>query len=399
MKQKSAYYYGIFLLGGIGIGILGALSLSQKSKVFLQNIPTYTQFDTILTILKTDYYDKEKIQTGKMEQNALKGYVDALDDPYTTYMDPEINSWFQEEIKGETDFEWIGAVISKKSDYILIEEILKESPAAKAGLLPLDKILAINTGSTKTLTVNDAIKQIRGPKGTNVLLTIERTNKQGIKNLFQQSVIRDKLSVPSVTNKIINPTSKNPIALISISIIGEETNNLLIKTIGDLSGKNIQGIILDLRGNGGWLLNIAGEICSHFIPRSKLIVSAKYRHGEDQAIYSEGYGELEGIPVVVLVDQMTASAGEIIALALQEQIGAKIIGTQTFGKWSIQGLESFNDGWSLKYTIGKRYSPSGKSIDHTGIVPDIAIAFDPNLWATKAIDSQLEKAKQILLHK
>ena len=92
MKQKSAYYYGIFLLGGIGIGILGALSLSQKSKVFLQNIPTYTQFDTILTILKTDYYDKEKIQTGKMEQNALKGYVDALDDPYTTYMDPEINS-------------------------------------------------------------------------------------------------------------------------------------------------------------------------------------------------------------------------------------------------------------------------------------------------------------------
>ena len=331
-----------------------------------------------------------------MLNNALKAYVDGIDDPYTIYMDNEQNSGFQEELKWSSDFEGIWAVISKKDYYIQIDEVIKGSPAFTAGLRMLDRIVMINTWLTKSLDVNQAVSQIRGPKWTNVKLTIERTAKDGTKEVIEKEITRDKLIIPSVNGKIITWAHGDSIGYINISIIGEETENLLRKTLSELKTQNIQGIILDLRGNWWWLLPISVQIASHFIPKGKLVVSTKYTTFEDEKLLSEGYTDYQNLPMVVLVDGLTASAWEIIALALKEQIGAQLVGTQTFGKWSIQTMDEFDDGASLKYTVGKRYTPNGENIDITWAAPDVLVEFDPDKYTRDMIDTQLEKAKEVL---
>ncbi len=357
---------------------------------------TYERFDTVYNILQSEYYDVEKLNTWKMLDNALKAYVDAIDDPYTVYMDSTENSGFQEELKGSSDFEWIGAVISKKDYYIQIDEIIKGSPAFNAGLRILDRIVMIGSWSTKSLDVNQAVTEIRGPKWTKVKITIERIHKDGTKEVIEKEITRDKLTVPSVNGKIITWANGQKIGYINISIIGEETENLLKKTLSEFKAQNIQGIILDLRGNGWGLLPVSVQVASHFIPKGKLVVSTKYTTFEDEKMLSEGYADYQNMPMVVLVDGLTASAGEIIALALQEQIGAQLVGTQTFGKWSIQTMDEFDDGASLKYTVGKRYTPNGENIDITWATPDVIVEFDEDKYLNNALDNQLEKAKQVL---
>ncbi|MCX6824101.1 MAG: S41 family peptidase [candidate division SR1 bacterium] len=377
-------------------GLISSIKNVVNTKDLGLGAKKYERFDTVYNLLQSSYYNVDKLNTGKMLSNALKAYVDAIGDPYTIYMDNATNSGFQEELKGSSDFEGIGAVISKKDYYIQIDEIIKGSPAFLAGLRMLDRIVMIGTGVTKVLDVNQAVDKIRGPKGTKVKLTIERVSKTGDKELIEKEITRDKLIIPSVNGKILTGTNRQTLGYINISIIGEETENLLKKTLADFKSQKIQGIILDLRGNGGGLLPVSVQIASHFIPKGKLVVSAKYTTFEDEKLLSEGYTDYQNIPMVVLVDGLTASAGEIIALALKEQIGAQLIGTQTFGKGSIQTMDEFPDGASLKYTVGKRYTPNGENIDITGATPDIVIEFDPDKYLNTAIDTQLEKAKQAI---
>ncbi len=358
---------------------------------------TYERFDTVYDILQTAYYDTDKLNTGKMLDNAIKAYVDAIEDPYTVYLDSEQNSWFQEELKGESEFEGIGAVISKKDYYIQIDEIIKGSPAFKAGLLILDRIVMINTGSTKSLDVNQAVAQIRWPKWTTVKITIERVHKSGEKEIIEKEIMRDTLIIPSVSSKIITGSNGKKIGYINISIIGEETENLLKNSISELKQQDIKGVILDLRGNGWGLLPIAVEVASHFIPKGEMVVSAKYTTFEDEKMTSLGYNDFSDMPVVVLIDWLTASAGEIIALALQQQIWATLVGTQSFGKWSIQTMKDFDNGASLKFTVGKRYAPNGTNIDTTWITPDVVVEFDADAYLENTTDNQLEKAKETLI--
>ena len=356
----------------------------------------YERFDEIDTILQSAYYDVEKINTGKMLSNALKAYVDAIEDPYTIYMDSEQNSGFQEELKWSSDFEGIGAVISKKDYYIQVDELIKWWPAFTAGLKMLDRIVMINTGYTKDINVNQAVSQIRGPKWTTVDLTIERMDKEWAKEIIEKKIMRDKLVIPSVNGKIITWANAQILWYINISVIGEETENLLKTTLSEFKDQKIKGIVLDLRGNGWGHLAIAAQIASHFIPKGKLVVSAKYTTFEDESILSEWYKDYQDLPMVVLVDGMTASAAEIIALALQEQVGAKLVWTQTFGKWSIQTMDEFKDGSSIKYTVGKRYTPNGKNINTTWAIPDVIVEFDVDTYIDNSLDTQLEKAKEII---
>lgn len=356
----------------------------------------YQRFDAIYSLLQSSYYDVHKLNTWAMITNALKAYVDAIDDPYTVYLDSSQYSGFQEELKWSSDLEGIGAVVSKKDYYIQIDEIIKWSPAFKAWLQILDRVVMINSGSTKDLDVNEAVSKIRWPKWTSVTLTIERLSKDGSKTILEKNIIREKLIIPSVKWEIITWSKGQLFWYINISIIGEETENLLKQTLQTFQGQDIKGIILDLRGNGGWLLPVAVEVASHFIPKDSLVVSTKYTTFEDEELLSKWYIGFQWLPIVVLVDGLTASAWEIIALALREQIGAQLIGTQTFGKWSIQTLDEFEDWSSLKYTVGKRYTPNGTSIDTTWALPDILVDFDQNAYLTRAIDNQLQKAKDVL---
>ncbi len=368
----------------------------NPEKIWLGN-KTYERFDAIYSILQNAYYDTERLNTWKMLTNAVKAYVDAIDDPYTIYMDSDQNSGFQEELKWSSDFEGIGAVISKKDYYIQIDEMIKWSPAYIAGLKLLDRIVMIETWSTKNLDVQQAVNLIRWPKWTTVKLTIERVSKDGTKEVIEKTITRDKLIVPSVNGKVITWSNGTHLGYINISIIGEETETLLKNTLSELKSQNIKWIILDLRGNGWWLLPIAVQIASHFIPKGKLVVSTKYTVFEDEKLLSEWYQDYQHMPMVVLVDGLTASAGEIIALALKEQVGAQLVGTQTFGKWSIQTMDEFDDGASIKYTVGKRYTPNGENIDLTWAAPDVKVEFDPEAYSKEWRDTQLDKAKDVLM--
>jgi len=357
---------------------------------------SYDRFDSIYQLLSTSYYDHSKLQTGVMLEKALKSFVDAIDDPYTVYLDTHQNSGFQEELKWQTDFEWIGAVVSKKESYVLIEEIVKWSPAYIAWLMPLDRILMIGTWSTKNLDIDTAVKAIRWPKWSQVLLTIERIQKNGKQEVFEKTVTRDTVTVPSLTSTILTGKNNSHIAYITISIIGEETEHLLEASIASLKKTPFSGIIIDLRGNWWGLLQIANEIASHFLAKWVPVVQTKYASFPQETYVSQWYNEFWWSPLVILVDGMTASAGEIIALALKEKAGATLVGTQTFGKWSIQTMDEFPDGSSLKYTIGKRFSPRGDTIDKVGISPDVIIPFNADIYTKQHIDVQLEKAKSIL---
>jgi len=368
--------------------------LKQERK---DNNISFKRFGDVLNVLNAYYYDQSKLETGAMMESAVKAYVDGVDDPYTIYLDAVQQSGFKAALKGEEDFEGIGAVVRKKEYYVLIEEVIKDSPAFKAGLKPLDRIILVDTGSVKGMTIDEAVAVIKWPQWTKVLLVIERVDRQNLmsKEYLEIEVIRDKLLIPSVMSKIIESNGKK-FGYIDLALIGEETENIFEQQALELLEQNIDGIILDVRGNGGGLLEIAVQIVSHFVAKDKLVVSAKYRVWEDESYKSIGYGTFEGLPVVVLINDMTASAGEIIALALQEQVGAKLIWTTTFGKGSIQTLNIFDNGDSIKYTIGMRFPPSGKSINKTGIKPDIELNIDIDAYVEDAYDNQLEKAKEIL---
>jgi len=372
------------------------ISNSIRSKNLTLTKDRYGRFEEVFNVLESNYYYQDKLDDQAMIKAAVKSLVDSIEDPYTVYLDHIEYEDFQKDLKWTTDLEWIGAVVWQKDYYILIEEVLKESPAFKAGLRWLDRIIAVDGESTKDETVNEAVMRIRWPKGSTVTLTIERLNlKDESIEIFDIAVIRDKLTIPSVESEIVNSNGKN-IGHITISMIGEETERLLKKEILTLQENDVKGLILDLRGNGWGILPIAVQIASHFIPEWKVITIAKYQGYPDETFISEWYSDLQNIPVVVLMDMMTASAGEIIALAMKEQIQATLIGTQTFGKWSIQTLYEFNDKDSLKYTIGRRYGPSGSTIDHEWIVPDVVVEFNREQYVEDKVDNQLQEAIKIL---
>ena len=362
----------------------------------ITNSEKYKRFDEIYNILKLDYIDQEKINSWQMLEKAIKAFVDWIDDPYTVYMDADTNSWFEQDLKWEMDFEWIGAVVTKKDYYVLIEETIKESPAFKAWLLPMDRIIIVDTWSVKDLDIYEAVDRIKWPQWTKVRLIIERILKDWTKDIIEKEVVREKLNIPSVTSKVIDLKSGKKVWYVNITLIWEETDNIFRKEILSIKQNNISWIILDLRWNWWWLLPVAVNVASHFIPEWKVVVSSKYQSLPGEIYNSNWFTDLENYPTVVLIDEITASAWEIIAIALQEQIWAKLVWEKTFWKWTIQTLEDFSDWTSMKYTIWKWYSPSDKNIDWTWVSPDYQVAFDMTGYIENRFDSQLEKAKIVL---
>lgn len=354
----------------------------------------YERFELIDNILDQWYYDHDKIEHNDMLKNAIKSYVDGIDDPYTIYMDADQNSWFIVSLEWEENFEWIGAVVNKKEYYILVEEVIKESPAFRVGLKALDRIIMIDTGYVENESLDDSVNRIKWPAWTKVHLAIERYNKEWERENLELDIERENIKIPSVSSEVIKIDDKK-IWYIEMFIIWEETENLFKKEVSILAKTWVSGIILDLRWNGWGLMPIAVEIASHFIEKWKLVVSAKYKWYEDEKYYSKWFGEFENLKTVVLIDWMTASAWEIIAIALQEQWNATLLWTTTFGKWSIQTLDEFNDGDWLKYTIWKRFAPSNKNIDGVWTVPDITVEFNAENYKNNNIDNQLEEAKNL----
>lgn len=357
-------------------------------------IEKYDRFEDIDWILQNQYYDFSGIDSTVMIEDAVKSYVDWIWDPYTVYMDADTNSGFMQDLEWESDFEWIWAVVSKKDYYILVEEVIKDAPAYKAGIKPLDRIVQINWEYVQDESLDDAVNRMKWEKWTTVNIKIERIDEDENSQILEFDVVRDEVLVPSLSTKIFN-IWKQKIWYLEVSMVWEETENLFKKEIPNLINEKLDWMIIDLRWNWWWLMDIAVLLVSHFIPKWDLVVKSKYAWFADEVYTSKWYWEFEWMKLVVLVDWLTASAGEIMALALQEQVNATILWTKTFGKWTIQTLHQFPDWASLKYTIGKRFPPSGLSIDHTWITPDVIVEFDASGYVNNDIDNQLEEAKSL----
>ncbi len=355
----------------------------------------YEKFDQIWDILKEQYYYEEDLDYDDMFESALKAFVESTWDPYNVYLSTDENESFQEWLEGQQDFEWIGAVVGKRQDWVIIEELIQWAPAFEAWLIPMDIIVQINWTWTQDLSLQEAVDKIRWPQWTTVDLRIQR-NVDWETEFLDVEVIRDEVNVPSVRWEIKEEDDNN-IWYIKISIFWDDTQRALQDLIDWFDSDEMDWVILDLRWNWWWFLPMAVSIASYFIPEWMDVVSTNYRTYPSEDYESEWNGFLEDLPLVVLVDEISASASEIIAAALREQVWAKIVWKKTFGKWSIQTLYDFDDWSSLKYTIWAWYPPSWYSVDREWLKPDYEVDFDIEHYEESNVDLQIEKAKEVLI--
>jgi carboxyl-terminal processing protease len=368
----------------------------DNSKSIVQEMSNEEKAQHIFGVLDKAFYYKEDIDLQKMQENALKWYVEALGDPHTEYLTKEENDSFSESMEWSQNFDGIWAVVTKKKDGIMISEVLKWSPAFKAWIQPLDIILKIEEESTQEMSLSEWVKKIRGARDTTVNLLIYRQKDEDDEpEVLEIAVTRWPINVPSVTLEML-PVWKGKAAHLEVSIFGEDTITKLRELL--LTNKETyNALILDLRWNGWWYLPTAVELASFFLKQNEIITTAKYSVLPEEVFRSEWYTEIGAKPVVVLIDWMSASASEIVAWALQQRGNVVIAGTKSFGKWSVQTIETLEDWSMLKFTIWRRYLPDGETIDKIWITPDVEIELDPQLYTGSGIDSQLEKAKELLL--
>lgn len=335
--------------------------------------------------LKHNYVDQEKVNDKKLFYGALKGMVAAVGDPYTVFMEPKTAQEFSDDLAGT--FEGIGAEIGIKKDILTIIAPLPDMPAAKAGVKAGDLVLAIDKQSTMGISIDEAVNKLRGPKNTDVTITISRKGMEGTKDIV---ITRGKIIVKSVRTSV----KEDNIFVIKITSFNEDTYDLFGEAEKKALSSNAKGIILDLRNNPGGFLNTAIEISSEWI-EDGVVVEEKFGNGETNPHLARGRARLKDIPTVVLVNQGSASASEIVSGALQDYKKAIIVGMQTFGKGSVQTLTDLGDGSSVKITVAKWLTPNGRSINDEGIAPDVKVDLTLDDYNNN-VDPQMDKALEIL---
>ncbi|MFH1582923.1 MAG: S41 family peptidase [Candidatus Falkowbacteria bacterium] len=303
--------------------------------------------------LKDKYVDKDKLDDKTMFYGAIKGVVESIGDPYTVFMEPKVAKEFSDDLAGT--FEGIGAEIGKKDDIIIIVAPLADMPAEKVGLQAGDKIYGINGESTAGLAIDEAVSKIRGPKGTEVTLTIFREGSDKTKDF---KIIRQTILVKSVRTKM----SDDRIFTITITNFNDDTSELFKKAVSDAVQKNPKGIILDLRNNPGGYLETAIDVASEWIDQGVVVIEQFSQEKKNEYLH-RGRARLKDFPTVVLVNQGSASASEIVSGALKDDGKATIVGMKTFGKGSVQTLRELKDGSSVKITVAKCLTPKGYNIN------------------------------------
>jgi carboxyl-terminal processing protease len=320
-------------------------------------------FGDVITEIETNYV--EPVDSKKLIQKAIEGMVDSLD-PHSSFMPPEAFEDLQTETKGE--FGGVGIVISKRDRLLTVISPVEGTPAYKAGILAQDIIIKIDGESTKDMMLWEAVKKMRGEPGTPVELTIFR---RGTKGSLDFKLVRDVIPLDSVRSLELKPGY----GYLWITNFRENTTHEVMDALDKLKSKNpsFKGLILDLRDNPGGLLDQAVNVADIFL-KSGTIVSIRGRNEKQNETYSahSDIGD-ENYPIVLLINGGSASASEIVAGALQDNHRALLLGTTSFGKGSVQTVKPLRDGFALKYTIARYYTPSGKSIQAEGIKPDLVV--------------------------
>lgn len=357
-------------------GIFGGISFeANRQGLDLSN------FWRVYSLIQSNYVGS--IDKTKVVQGATQGLVDSLGDPFSSYLTKEQKSDLTTELSGK--FEGVGAELIEKDEHVTVLAPLSGSPAEKAGLKANDVIAKINGETTDGMNLDAAVAKIRGPKGSEVTLTILRKD---VPEPLEIKITRDSISVPSVTNEM-----KGEIAYLKINQFGNDTVTEVHQAVTDLAAKKPKTLIIDLRDNPGGFLDDVAPIFGEFMAPA-VVVKEKSRSGKIDQIRSTAIPTLPTTPLYVLVNGGSASAAEILAGALQDYQRATLIGEKTFGKGSVQDVIDLPGNTALRITIAEWLTPKGRTINKTGLEPDVKVADDATADTDPVLAKALELARQ-----
>ena len=337
--------------------------------------------------LEEKFVNKSALDIQKMIYGAISGMVKSLEDPYTVFLNPEDTKRFSDDIKGS--FEGVGMEISIRKGQLQVIAPLEGTPAQKAGLRAGDKIIKVDDTLTIDLTIDEAVNLIRGEKGTEVILTIYR---QDWENTREIKIIRGIIEIPSLKWEI----KDDNVAYLQLYQFSEKANFDFREAAIEILASPCKKIILDLRNNPGGYLEVAQNIAGWFLEKEKIVVIEDFGGKQEQQIYkANGTASLAEYPIVILINQGSASASEILAGALRDNRDILLIGEKSFGKGSVQELKMLKGDSSLKVTIAKWLTPKGESITDKGLEPDVEVEITEEDY-TEERDPQLDKAIEII---
>jgi carboxyl-terminal processing protease len=357
---------------------------SLENKELGQPAVDFSLFWDTWRVIETKYVDRTNLDYQKMVYGAIGGLLNSLDDPYSVFMEPQDSKRFLDDINGS--FGGIGAEVGIRKGILTVIAPLEGNPAQKAGLKPGDKILKVDDTLTMDLNLDEAVNMIRGEIGTEVTLLISREEWDEAKEI---TIERGNIKIPIFNWEI----KEGNIAYVEFFHFTENSDSEFRGIAKQISNTN--GLILDLRGNPGGYLESAVNIASWFVSKNEPVVIENFGNGEEDNIYrSKGYGRLEDMKTVILIDEGSASASEILAGALRDHKGIQIVGQKSFGKGSVQQLEKLKGGSSVKLTVAKWLTPNGVCIEEEGITPDFEVEITEE-DVDEMRDPQLEKALEL----
>jgi len=372
MKRRILYgllvvALGLNLLVGARIAFYSAQAADRDSAY-----PSLELFSYVMERVRKDYVDGGKVTYQELIYGALKGMINTLD-PHSEFMEPVKYDELQKDTQGA--FGGLGIVISMKDNFVTVVAPMEDTPGYKAGILTGDRIIKIDGKSAEKMSLQDAVKTLRGEPDTEVTVTILRPSSGKISELkLKRAVIKVDM-VKDINGKREFPLGENKVGYIRLVQFGEKTSDDLEDALKKLKAQGMQSMILDLRNNPGGLLDQAVAVCEKFLPKGELVVTTEGRTAaQSSKRHATGRGdELRDMPIVILVNLGSASASEIVAGCLQDLKRAVVLGEKTFGKGSVQSILPLQDGSALRLTTAKYYTPSHKVIHEEGITPDIVV--------------------------
>lgn len=386
------------LLFGIGykLGEGKSAFLQLNTQSIQKKNMNFDMFWKVWDTLEKKYVDQKKLDQKKMYYGAIKGMVASIEDPYTFFLTPTENKQSKDDLGGR--FEGIGAQLGLKDGRVVVVAPLKNSPAEKAGLRAGDIIIKVDSNPTADMLLTQVVSLVRGNKGTEVSLTVERDGKE-----LNFSVMRDTIQVESVETNL-NEISRtctehcNRVAYLKLNQFGDSTVDEWEQKVAEINaawkGGKVKGLVLDLRDNPGGYLESSVYLAGEFLEQGKLVVKQESTTYENKDYYVTRGGSLLSIPLVVLINKGSASAAEILAGALRDHKRAQLIGEKSFGKGSVQEALDLGDGMGLHVTVAKWVLPKGEWINGKGIEPEIKLenVVPEGNTMSRELDKQLDKA-------
>lgn len=401
MKHKFLKFTGVLIaaLALVGGGFWWGMEVGKKTpqNLIVQDVKNITgapgasqvDFGTFWQawqLINDEYLKNAKVDTNEKVRGAIRGMVAALGDPYTMFFDPQDGEKFQEDVQG--NFGGVGIEIGIRKEHLTVIAPLKDSPADTAGIKAQDYILAINGSSTEGVNIEDAVSKIRGPIGTKVTLSIFRDDWDKPRDFSLQ---RAQIMVPTLDYQM----KEGGIAYIQLYGFNANSEKLFAAAAAKAKSAGARGIVLDLRNNPGGYLDVAVDLAGYFVPKGKIVVSEESRNGIDVEMKAQGNELFLKTPTVILVNKGSASASEILAGAMRDLRGIKLIGQQSFGKGTVQQIKNLRDGSSIKVTVAHWVLPSGQILENGGLKPDIEVPLTDKDIENKK-DPQLEKALEVV---